>query len=71
VDGGLIRRFWDRKNFSHRRNNFPSTDVAFRLATHQGTGEFETQEVVTIHVGYPYGSGTQDARSFGEGISGN
>jgi len=71
VDVGLIPRFLDRKNFSHRGNKFPSSRFPLRLAVHQGMRELKTQKVVAFHVGYADGSGTQDSRSLREGISRN
>ena len=71
MDVGLIPRFLDRKNFSHRGNKFPSSRFPLRLAVHQGMRELKTQKVVAFHVGYADGSGTQDSRSLREGISRN
>lgn len=71
MDVGLIRRFLGRKNFSHRRNKFPSARFPLRLAVDQGMRELKAQKVVAFRMGYTDGSGPQDSRRLGKGISGN
>jgi len=51
----------DRKNFSHSRTKFPSSSGPLGSSTHERMGELEAEQVVTIHVGYPHGAGTQDS----------
>jgi hypothetical protein len=68
-DVGLIIRFLGRKNFSHSRNNFPQASLPSRPGIHQGMGELEAEQMVTIHVGYPHGTSPQDSGSLGERTS--
>src|SRR5215472_14638297 len=70
VDVGLMLTFYDRKNFSHWRRDFPSRYISFRLAGHQGMGELEAKQMVSIDVRDTNGAGAQDAGGFGERVSG-
>jgi hypothetical protein len=64
-------RILDRKNFSHRRTNFPSRSSPHRLASDQRMGEFQAEKMVTINMGYAHSTSSQDTRSLGKGVAGN
>ena len=62
----------ERKRLSHQRSEFPSAraeGIAAGLIVgtdKQGAGEFQSDQMVTLLVGYPYGLGAQSPASFGK-----
>ena len=70
LEVGLILTFFDRKNFSHRRTNFPSNSLFSRPAvSDQGMRKFEAKQVIAVHMGNAYGAGAQGSGSLRERIS--
>lgn len=62
----LITRFLGRKNFSHRRNNFPSHRRSRRLTVEQRVGESQADKLVGVGVGDPHGLSSQVAAGLGQ-----
>ncbi len=58
-----------RKNFSHRRTNFPLRGMNGTGPVEEWTGKFQTNKVVSLGVRDSHGSSAQGARRTGQGCS--